>query len=75
MYVTGIGQTILELKSGQGITKGESPYFRNFWMYRCVFDVVMHSNKEDWSIMADISKSRYNFSVHMKFCDLEDCTL
>ena len=33
MYITGIGQACFELLSfevGQGMTKGESPYFRNF---------------------------------------------
>ena len=33
MYITRIGQAVLELLSfedGQGITKGESSYFRNF---------------------------------------------
>ena len=32
-YIAGIGQAILELLNfelGQGITKGESPYFKNF---------------------------------------------
>ena len=36
MYITGIGHAVLELLSfivGSGITKGESPYFRNFWKY------------------------------------------
>ena len=30
MYIAGISQAVLELKAGQGITKGASPYFRNF---------------------------------------------
>ena len=33
MYIAGIDQAVLELlsfKLGQGITKGESLYFRNF---------------------------------------------
>ena len=33
MYIAEIGQAFLELlsfKAGQGITKGESPYFRHF---------------------------------------------
>ena len=33
IYVTGIGQAVLELlELSQGITKGESPYFINFQM-------------------------------------------
>ena len=27
------------------------------------------------SIIADISKNCHSFSIHLKFCDLEDCTL
>ena len=30
MYITVIGQAVLELLSFKGITKWESPYFRNF---------------------------------------------
>ena len=26
----------------------------------------------DWSIIADTSKNCYNFSIHLKFCDLEE---
>ena len=35
MYITGIGR-FRALKSGQGITKGESSYFRNFRTYEVV---------------------------------------
>ena len=40
MYITVIGQAVLELlsiKSGQGITKLESPYVRNFRKYDAHF--------------------------------------
>ena len=38
--ITGIGQAVLELlifEIGQGITKGKSPYFRNFRKYEACF--------------------------------------
>ena len=31
--------------------------------------------QEDRSIMTDISKNRCNFSIGLRFCDLEDFTL
>ena len=36
---------------------------------RCVFDIVMHKQQTDWSlIIADTSKSFNNSSGHLKFC-------
>ena len=43
--------------------------------YRCIFDVVMHNNKRLVHSGADTLKNCYNFSIHMKFCDMEDYTL
>ena len=40
MYITGMGEAVLQLlsfESGQGITNGESPYFRNFPKYEARF--------------------------------------
>ena len=39
-----------------------------------VFDVVMH-RQADWSMMENMSNNYYNFSIHLKFCDFENCTL
>ena len=43
---------------------------------KCIFDVVMHSNKQTgplWYIHPEPVITR--FSINLKFCDLENCAL
>ena len=58
------------------VTREEIDNLHAMFIYRRIFDVVMHSNKQtgimEWRMHPKIV---YNFSIHLKFCDLEDCTL
>ena len=49
-----------------------APEFRICFSRNSYGPFSMSSSITDWSIIADTSKNCYSFTIHLKFCDLEN---